>query len=154
MTPQERLHEFLVSGMKAEGHAPAVFFGQDQRRLEHQSAPGIVYAYDDAAVVDTTDGEVVLDEVFSVQVGCRGDGAEEVRSGMVRRLLERGAKSDEISIVLDEADRDDDIDLTYHLLSISVSARDSDEPIAPLRETITYGTPPTAVTVKGIRIEY
>ena len=152
MTPQERLQEFLVDGMKTLGHQPAVFFGQDQRSKQEQYAPGIAYALEGASTIPTDDGDVVLDEVYAVQVNCRGNGAEAIRTALSRRLMERAEQSEEISIVFAEADRDDELDMTYQLLDVRVTPYDSEQPFVRLRKALTFGSPATGITFNGKRL--
>ena len=139
MTPQERLHEFLEDAMKSLGHEAAVFFGQDQRRAADQRPPVCVYTYDGDDSLMTDDDDAVLDEVFSVQVSSRTDTAESDRADLVRRIIERGRRSDEVRIVAGEAGRDDDLEMSLQLLEVSVAPYDSEDSLIPAREELLWG---------------
>ena len=125
--------------MKTLGHPPAVFFGQDQRRKQDQMRPVIVYAFDSVDTISTDDDDVVMDEVYTVQVSSRTASAESERSAIVRRILERSRKSDEMQVVPGEADRDDDLEMSFQEVEITIPPYDSDDPFVHTPEELLWG---------------
>ena len=98
-----------------------------------------VFSYEGDDSLMTDDDDAVLDEVFSVQVSSRTETAESDRANLVRRIIERGRRSDELRIVAEAADRDDDLEMSFQVLEVSVSAYDSEDSLLPAREELLWG---------------
>ena len=152
MTPQQRLHDFLVGAMREIGREPAVFFGQDQREKEDMFPPVIVYALDGQDTIPTDDGEVVIENIYAVQVSSRTETADSDLSEVVLGVLDHASRSDEITVMTESADRDDDLAMSYQELEVRLAPYDSELPLVQRHTAQTYGDPPTGITFNGQRL--
>ena len=137
MSPRERLHEFLVDVMKALGHSPAVFIGQDERLEVDQFAPVIVYAPEASDDVDTFEGSMSLADIYTVQIASRTATAAEEVDALVEMIRTRLGASEDGSVVRTEGDRDDDLSMIYATLEVSISTEPGAE---ALHQSATGGT--------------